>query len=110
MRSASPGSPSIFSLSATFFGRTRPQAPMTSLNHPIGPNRRYAMQRAELAPLKAAGKAAGGTVNDDNKVVGYGDVLTTEQANELFEGWCPKRYAQGFVLYKLYTYAAAVTP
>ncbi|MCW3012720.1 MAG: diacylglycerol O-acyltransferase, partial [Solirubrobacterales bacterium] len=44
--------------------RTRPQAPMTSLNRPIGPNRRYALDRAELAGVKAAAKAAGGTVND----------------------------------------------
>jgi diacylglycerol O-acyltransferase len=44
--------------------RNRPQAPMTFLNRGIGPNRRYAMARAPLADLKAAGKAAGGTVND----------------------------------------------
>src|SRR4051794_6977266 len=53
---------------------------------------------------------AGGVVVDGNKAVGHGDVLTTEQANDLFDSWCPKRYAQGFVLYKLYTYAAAVSP
>jgi WS/DGAT/MGAT family acyltransferase len=44
--------------------RNRPQAPMTFLNRPIGPNRRYAMARAPLAELKTAAKAAGGTVND----------------------------------------------
>jgi WS/DGAT/MGAT family acyltransferase len=48
----------------TELARTRPQAPMTPLNRGIGPNRRYAMARADLAALKAAGKAAGGTVND----------------------------------------------
>jgi WS/DGAT/MGAT family acyltransferase len=48
----------------TELARTRPQAPMTPLNRTISPNRRYAIVRAELAPLKAAGKAAGGTVND----------------------------------------------
>jgi hypothetical protein len=53
---------------------------------------------------------AGGVVVDGTKALGGGDVLTTQQANDLFDGWCPKRYAQGFVLYKLYTYAAAVTP
>jgi hypothetical protein len=52
---------------------------------------------------------AGGTVNDHEKVVGYGDTLTTEQANDLFNTTCSEGYAQGFVLYKLYTYAAAVT-
>ncbi|WP_205699302.1 wax ester/triacylglycerol synthase family O-acyltransferase [Conexibacter sp. SYSU D00693] len=44
--------------------RTRPAAPMTSLNDGIGPNRRFAMVRAPLAGVKAAGKAGGGTVND----------------------------------------------
>jgi diacylglycerol O-acyltransferase len=44
--------------------RTRPQAPMTTLNAGIGPNRRYAMARAPLDAVKAAGRAAGGTVND----------------------------------------------
>ena len=44
--------------------RSRPQAPMTSLNRPISPNRRYATAHADLALLKRAGKAAGGTVND----------------------------------------------
>ena len=44
--------------------RQRPQAPMTLLNAPISPNRRYAMRRTPLAPLKATGKALGGSVND----------------------------------------------
>jgi len=48
----------------TELAKTRPQAPMTFLNRGIGPNRRYAMASATLAELKAAGKAAGGTVND----------------------------------------------
>jgi diacylglycerol O-acyltransferase / wax synthase len=48
----------------TELARTRPQAPMTPLNRPISANRRYGLVRADLAELKAAGKAAGGTVND----------------------------------------------
>jgi len=44
--------------------RTRPQAPMTALNRPISPNRRFAVVHADLAAVKRAGKAAGGTVND----------------------------------------------
>jgi WS/DGAT/MGAT family acyltransferase len=48
----------------TELARARPQAPMTALNEPISPNRAYAMARADLAELKRAGKAAGGTVND----------------------------------------------
>ena len=52
---------------------------------------------------------AGGEVNDATRIVGYGDVLSADEAAGLFDTWCPKRYAQGFVLYKLYTYAAAVS-
>jgi diacylglycerol O-acyltransferase / wax synthase len=48
----------------TELARNRPQAPMTPLNEPISPNRRYAVVRASLKQLKAAGKQAGGTVND----------------------------------------------
>lgn len=44
--------------------RARPQAPMTPLNRPISPNRRYAVAHGELAALKRVGKSAGGTVND----------------------------------------------
>lgn len=48
----------------TELARSRPAAPMTPLNEPIGPNRRYALHRARLVDVKAAAKAAGGTVND----------------------------------------------
>lgn len=48
----------------TELARQRPSAPMTPLNLPLGPNRRFAMAGASLADLKAAGRAAGGTVND----------------------------------------------
>jgi WS/DGAT/MGAT family acyltransferase len=44
--------------------RTRPQAPMTPLNQPISPNRRYAVAHTSLQLLKDAGREAGGTVND----------------------------------------------
>jgi WS/DGAT/MGAT family acyltransferase len=44
--------------------RTRPQAPMTPLNRPISPNRRYAVAHADLATIKRVGRATGGTVND----------------------------------------------
>ncbi len=49
---------------ATELARQRPQAPMTPLNAPISPNRRFALRSAGLAEVKAAGRAAGGTVND----------------------------------------------
>jgi WS/DGAT/MGAT family acyltransferase len=44
--------------------RSRPQAPMTPLNRPISPNRRYSTATIDLASVKKVGKAAGGTVND----------------------------------------------
>ncbi len=44
--------------------RARPQAPMTPLNRPISPNRRYAIASTELGLVKDVGKRAGGTVND----------------------------------------------
>ena len=59
--------------------------------------------------VAAVAEFAGGVVVDHEKAVGYGDVLTTEQANGLFNTTCRNRYAQGFVLYKLYTYAAVLT-
>ena len=59
--------------------------------------------------VKSVREFAGGVVVDGEKAVGYGDVLTDAQAHDIFNSTCSKRYAQGFVLYKLYTYAAAVT-
>jgi diacylglycerol O-acyltransferase / wax synthase len=44
--------------------RARPQAPMTPLNRPISPNRRYTVAHADLATIKQVGRRAGGTVND----------------------------------------------
>ena len=47
--------------------------------------------------------------DDGERAVGYGDVLTPEQAHGLFNTWCSRPYAQGFLLYKLYSYAAVLT-
>jgi len=44
--------------------RARPQAPMSPLNRPISPNRRYAFAHTDLDTVKRAGRAAEGTVND----------------------------------------------
>ena len=41
--------------------------------------------------------------------VGYGDTLPDDRAAALYNTQCSKRYARGFLLYKLYTYAAAVS-
>ena len=50
-------------------------------------------------------------VVDGEKVVGYGDTLTDRAGERAVQhDWCPKSYAQGFLLYKLYTYAAVLTP
>jgi hypothetical protein len=59
--------------------------------------------------VDAVGEFVGGVVVDGEKAVGYGDVLTTEKANDLFDTTCRNEYAQGFVLYKLYSYAAVLT-
>ena len=44
--------------------RTRPQAPMTPLNRPISPNRRFAVAHVELDVLKQVRRTTGGTIND----------------------------------------------
>jgi diacylglycerol O-acyltransferase / wax synthase len=44
--------------------RNRPQAPALTLNEPLTPGRRFGIARGDLAALKTAGRAAGGTVND----------------------------------------------
>lgn len=44
--------------------RARPAAPALPINRPISPNRSYALARAPLAGVRAAAKAAGGTIND----------------------------------------------
>lgn len=49
---------------AVELARTRPQAPMTPLNRPISPNRRYAIASTSLGAIKRAAREAGGTVND----------------------------------------------
>ncbi len=48
----------------TELARSRPDGPPLSINRPISANRSYAMARAPLDGIKAAGKAAGGTIND----------------------------------------------
>ncbi len=44
--------------------RARPQAPMSPLNRPISPNRRYAFAHTDLLTVKQASRQADGTVND----------------------------------------------
>jgi hypothetical protein len=63
--------------------------------------------RAWLVDTVAA--FAGGVVVDGEGIVGHGDTLTTRRANSLFNGSCGPSYAQSFLLYKLYTYAAALS-
>jgi hypothetical protein len=50
---------------------------------------------------------AGGVVNTGSENVGTGAVLSYEDAHKLFDAWCVRQYAQDFLLYKLYTHAAA---
>jgi hypothetical protein len=50
---------------------------------------------------------AGGVVSDGSRNLGTGAVLAYEEAHELYTAWCGRAYAEGFLLYKLYTHAAA---
>ena len=50
---------------------------------------------------------AGGVVNTGTENVGTGAVLTAADADAMFDGWCDRAYASDFLLYKLYTAAAA---
>jgi hypothetical protein len=59
--------------------------------------------------LEKVSEFVGGVVVDEEKAVGYGDVLTTEQANRLFNTTCATEVAQGFLLYKLFSWAAVYT-
>jgi hypothetical protein len=59
--------------------------------------------------LEKVSEFVGGVVVDEEKAVGYGDVLTTEQATKLFNTTCSSETAQGFLLYKLFSYAAVLT-
>ena len=43
---------------------TTPKASRCSLNRPVGTGRKFAVARADLASIRAAGHASGGTVND----------------------------------------------
>jgi len=50
---------------------------------------------------------AGGVVNTGQRDVGTGAVLSEEDTSALYATWCSRRYAEDFLLYKLYTHAAA---
>jgi hypothetical protein len=50
---------------------------------------------------------AGGVVNDGSHDIGTGAVLTYADAETLYDGWCANAFGQDFLLYKLYTHAAA---
>jgi hypothetical protein len=50
---------------------------------------------------------AGGVVNTGERDIGTGAVLTYDEARRLYDAWCIRAYAQDFLLYKLYTHAAA---
>ena len=64
------------------------------------PTRRYVIR--ELRNI-AKGQVTGTGVR------GRGPALPDDQAYRLFESYCRERYAQAFILYKLYGHAAAFT-
>jgi hypothetical protein len=62
---------------------------------------------ARRAVIDKIQEFAGGNVTGDQGVRSRGNVLEDEQAYSLFENRCRPAYARGFLLYKLYTAAAA---
>ncbi len=63
---------------------------------------------AEEAALAARVRAfAGGVVNDGTRDLGTGATLAPQDTDALYAAWCSRPYASEFLLYKLYTFAAA---
>jgi hypothetical protein len=52
----------------------------------------------------------GGVVNSADRVIGTGATLSVADAQSLFGSTCTHAYASGFLLYKLYAFAADFTP
>jgi hypothetical protein len=50
---------------------------------------------------------AGGVVISEDAAIGTGAVLSDATAERLYDSWCGRSYAGAFLLYKLYTHAAA---
>ena len=46
----------------------------------------------------------GGSINDATTQLGHGPRMTDGQMATLFDNWCGYQYAQGFLLYKLYSF------
>jgi hypothetical protein len=53
---------------------------------------------------------AGGVVNSADRAIGTGATLSVADAQSLFGATCTHAYASGFLLYKLYSFAADFTP
>ena len=61
--------------------------------------------RAELTRRVRA--FAGGAVISEDRAIGTGAVLSDTDAARMYDSWCGRDYAKAFLLYKLYTHAAA---
>jgi hypothetical protein len=48
----------------------------------------------------------GGVINDATTQVGHGPRLPDEEIATLYDNWCGYQFAQGFLLYKLYSFSA----
>jgi hypothetical protein len=102
------------------FSRSLFNAPARSLEAPRDPNRarlplgQMVCSDWNRTPDEARGllvqrmrEFAGGVVNDGTHDIGTGAVLTYDETRRQYDGMCSRAYAEGFLLYKLYTYAAA---
>jgi hypothetical protein len=49
---------------------------------------------------------SGGVVVSESANIGNGATLTNDDARALYNSWCSRSYASGFLLYKLYSLAA----
>jgi hypothetical protein len=112
-----PGASSAARVSGSAF--SLPSAPVARVLKPL--DRRADMSGVSCADWNSSGaedrawllekvsEFIGGVVVDEEKAVGYGDVLTTDQANRLFNSTCSSEVSQGFLLYKLFSWAAVLT-
>jgi hypothetical protein len=78
-------------------------------NVPLGQTscRDWNAAQSDASRLQLIGKVrafVGGSINDATTQLGHGPRLTDSQMSTLFDNWCGYQYAEGFLLYKLYSF------
>jgi hypothetical protein len=59
---------------------------------------------SRLVLIRKVRAFVGGAINDSTTQVGHGPRMTDQQMSTLYDNWCGYQYAQGFLLYKLYSF------